>query len=89
VELSFYAEPGKRYRLYRTSELQIELWPPRAGRKAVRSDAKAVVAQDEEFCVWRREREIENQRKDRRIDLAEAIRLRAKVDAECRLLVWG
>ena len=89
VELSFYARPGVSYWLRRTSKFQVELWPRQGGSKTIRSDAKAVVAQDEEDCVRRREREIEKRQKNRRIDRTEAIRLKSSAGEECRRLVWG
>ena len=89
VELSFRAEPGVSYSLFRKSSFQIELWPRKADKKPVLSEAKAVVAQDEEDCVRRRKREIESRWRKRRIDRAEAIGLKSKAEAECRVLVWG
>ncbi len=89
MALSFRAEAGVSYRLRRNSKFQIELWSWKGVRMVARSEAKAVVAQDEEDCVKDREREIKNRLRKRRIDRAEAKILRSRAERECYLLVWG
>ncbi len=89
VELSFRAEPGVSYRLRRTSEFQVELWSSKAVGVVVRSEARAVVAQDEEDCVRKRKFDIETRARNWPNTRAEAGRLLSEVKPYCRSLVRG
>ena len=89
VVLSFYAEPGERYRLYRNSEFQVELKPRRSDRKTFLSKARAVVAQDEGDCIRKRKSAIETRAQNGFISRAKATRLLSEVKPDCRFLVRG
>lgn len=87
VVLNFRADAGYRYSLRRNSKLQIELHPNSADKKTVRSEAKAVVLQDEEDCIRRRRDRIEFHFAQGWIEADEAARRRSQVGPGCRDLV--
>lgn len=87
VVLNFRADAGYRYRLRRNSKLQIELHPNSADKKTVRSEAKAVVLQDEEDCIRGRRDRIEFHFAQGWIEADEAARRRSQVGPGCRELV--